>query len=87
MEGRVQERLKDLNLSIRWFFPRDADVAGELLEIAQGGQGSGGCDFIAMSTHGRGGLERLMMGSVTEHVLNATKLPMLLVRPQHVATK
>ena len=38
-------------------------------------------------THGRGGLERWMMGSVTEHVLNATKLPVLIVRPQNVATK
>ena len=63
------------------------DVAGELLDIARGGQGSGGCDFIAMATHGRSGLEGFMMGSVTEHVLNKTTLPMLLVRPQQVATR
>jgi len=87
VEERVQERLNGLDLSIRWFLPRDADVAGELLDIARGSEGSGGCDFIAMSTHGRGGLERWMMGSITEHMLNATKLPMLIVRPQNVATK
>ena len=33
----------------------------------------------------KGGLERLMMGSVTERVLHATKLPMLIVRPQRTA--
>lgn len=44
-----------------------------------------GFNLIAMSTHGRGGLERLMMGSVTERVLHATKLPMLIVRPQRTA--
>jgi len=42
-----------------------------------------------MATHGRGGIERLAMGSVTESVLGATKLPLLIVRPkvQHVAAE
>jgi len=37
---------------------------------------------MAMATHGRKGLQHLMMGSVTEHVLGATKLPLLIVRPK-----
>ena len=41
-----------------------------------------GCDFIAIATHGRGGLKRLMAGSVTENVLGSTMLPMLIVRPR-----
>jgi len=43
-----------------------------------------GCDLIAMATHGRSGLQRLAMGSVTERVLGAAKLPVLVIRPQDV---
>jgi hypothetical protein len=42
---------------------------------------------IAMATHGRGGLKRLVMGSVTEHLLGATRLPLLIVRPQETETR
>ena len=36
--------------------------------------------LVAMSTHGRGGLERLVFGSVTDEVLRHSKLPLLLIR-------
>ena len=45
----------------------------------------GGCDLIAISTHGRSGLERWVMGSVTQRLLDTTRLPMLIVRPQKKA--
>jgi nucleotide-binding universal stress UspA family protein len=37
-------------------------------------------DLIVMSTHGRTGIERAFAGSVAEHVLHGTTLPVLLVR-------
>jgi nucleotide-binding universal stress UspA family protein len=37
-------------------------------------------DAIAMSTHSRRGLNRLMFGSVAEQVLHETSLPVILVR-------
>jgi nucleotide-binding universal stress UspA family protein len=37
-------------------------------------------DAIAMSTHSRRGINRLMFGSVAEQVLHETNLPVLLVR-------
>jgi nucleotide-binding universal stress UspA family protein len=37
-------------------------------------------DVIVMSTHGRGGLRRLILGSVAESVLRRTQTPILLVR-------
>ena len=43
----------------------------------------GGCDLIGVSTHGRTGLLRLIMGSVAEKILNSTKLPLLVVRHHH----
>jgi nucleotide-binding universal stress UspA family protein len=38
-------------------------------------------DLIAMSTHGRSGLSRWVMGSVAGKVLRGTHIPILLVRP------
>jgi len=52
-------------------------------EDAEGSGAFGGCDVIAMATHGRGGLQRWAMGSVTERVLQGTKLPLLIVRAQN----
>ena len=39
-----------------------------------------GADLIVMSTHGRSGLGRLILGSVAEAVLRSTTTPILLVR-------
>jgi nucleotide-binding universal stress UspA family protein len=38
-------------------------------------------DIIVMSSHGRSGLGRLILGSVAETVLRATAVPIFLVRP------
>jgi nucleotide-binding universal stress UspA family protein len=39
-----------------------------------------GVDLIAMSTHGRGGLGRLLFGSVAQAVLRQADIPVLLLR-------
>jgi nucleotide-binding universal stress UspA family protein len=39
------------------------------------------CDLIVMSTHGRTGLRRLLMGSVAEKVLRAASCPVVTVKP------
>jgi nucleotide-binding universal stress UspA family protein len=41
----------------------------------------GGYDLIAMTTHGRSGIDRWSFGSVADKVLHATSIPVLLVRP------
>jgi nucleotide-binding universal stress UspA family protein len=38
-----------------------------------------GADLIVMSTHGRGGVARLALGSVADDILRHTRLPVLLV--------
>ena len=43
---------------------------------------SGTDDLIAMSTHGRSGIRRFVMGSVATRVVNGTDTPLLLVQPQ-----
>ncbi len=75
----------DLELTITSSVAVSTDVAGTMIKTAEQAEGMehpGGYDLIAMATHGREGLQRLVMGSVTEHVLAATKLPVLMVRPK-----
>ncbi|MHB1025220.1 MAG: universal stress protein [Desulfobacteria bacterium] len=42
-------------------------------------------DLIVMSTHGRGGFSRLLMGSVAESVIRATSRTVMLVKPERPA--
>jgi nucleotide-binding universal stress UspA family protein len=39
-----------------------------------------GCDLIAMASHGRRGLQGLLLGSQTTHVLTHSKIPVLVFR-------
>lgn len=39
-----------------------------------------GADFIAMSTHGRGGLSRMLIGSVADAVQRQAEIPVFLMR-------
>jgi len=55
-----------------------AHVASTIVRVAE----DEGADLIAMSTHGRGGLRRLVLGSVATNVLHRSTVPVLLVRPQ-----
>ena len=90
---RVRERLlvqtHDLNLQITWAVTTAQDVADTIVTTAEKGTESRGgneCDLLVMATHGRGGIERWVMGSVTERVLEATTVPMLVVRPPQDAS-
>jgi nucleotide-binding universal stress UspA family protein len=59
------------------------DVAKTLVDIAAHGEhlaeGAAGVDMIALTTHGRGGLQRWALGSITERVIAETKLPVFIV--------
>jgi nucleotide-binding universal stress UspA family protein len=48
-------------------------------EIVQAAR-EAGVDLIAMSTHGRSGLDRLLFGSVAEQVLRHADVPVLMMR-------
>ena len=38
-----------------------------------------GCDLVIMGTHGRGGIDRLLLGSVAERVVRCSTVPVLTV--------
>ncbi len=42
--------------------------------------GKSGCDMIVMASHGRKGLDAVLMGSVTQQVLTHSKVPVLVCR-------
>jgi nucleotide-binding universal stress UspA family protein len=55
---------------------RDGPVAAALIEAAEKER----IDLIAMATHGRSGLQRVVYGSVAEQLLRSSTKPILLVR-------
>jgi nucleotide-binding universal stress UspA family protein len=81
-------------LSVTWAAVHSTDIAHTILTVAEAGLDDGEgtphstqwlpSDMIAMATHGRGGLTRWVMGSVTDRVLHMTYLPLLVARPAQV---
>ena len=59
----------------------DPDVAEAIVQAAEQAEGTelSGYNLIVMATHGRGGLQHWVLGSVAERVLHTTKLPLLVV--------
>jgi nucleotide-binding universal stress UspA family protein len=66
--------LRGNQLKVRWETVEDQPGDAILAK-------AGDVDLIAMSTHGHGGLGRLVFGSVTDHVLRHSPVPLLVVRP------
>jgi len=74
------QEAKDLAVSrgiIAEDFVREAESADEpIIELAR----SANIDLIVMGSHGRTGLKRLLMGSVTERVIGNAPCPVLVVK-------
>ena len=51
-------------------------VAESIVETAKKRE----CDLIVMASHGRKGLQRLLLGSETQHVLTHSHVPVLVLR-------
>ncbi len=54
------------------------DPAFQILQAARDGE----ADLVVMATHGRKGVPRVVLGSVTEAVLHATPCPLLTIPPR-----
>jgi nucleotide-binding universal stress UspA family protein len=73
------ERFAEANLTTT-LIHLGGDPASTILDYAK----EHSFDMIAMATHGRSGLSRWVLGSVTEKVLRASPVPLLTVRPWRV---
>lgn len=65
------------NVTTKTEIVHHADVARAIDEAAE----RAGADAICMGSHGRSGLERAIVGSVTESVMRHSRLPIFVVRP------
>lgn len=83
--GLLEQALAYLQITRQKWLPdhrgvdlvRSGDAAQEILGVAL----EKNIQLIAMSTHARSGIGRLLMGSVASEVVKASQLPVLLVRP------
>lgn len=86
----VQARLQGAHsIQVETSVVLEHDVATVLIETAETGahatgQSAQGYDFLAIATHGRGGIQHLMVGSIADRVLERTRVPLLIVRPTEV---
>ena len=85
MEQLQKGSVASLNLSLTASVVSSSDVAHTIVEASESPEN--GYALLAMSTHGRSGWKRLVIGSITQRVLHSTKLPILIVRPQQSAAK
>jgi len=84
--GAVQEleRTRALLEERRRAFPAGVEAGAEAISAPNVAHAiadyaaQNGCDLIALSTHGRSGFRRLIMGSVAEAVLRRARVPVLL---------
>jgi nucleotide-binding universal stress UspA family protein len=73
--ARLAAGLQARGIDVTWKV-RSGHVADTIASTAR----ATGADVIAMSTHGRSGLGRLLFGSVAEQVLRHAEVPVLLLR-------
>lgn len=73
----VATRLSELGLSVTTKVAWGGPIHETILDIAR----ERGVDLIAMSTHGRSGIARMVIGSVADQVVRHSPVPVLLVRP------
>ncbi|MCB9136831.1 MAG: universal stress protein [Caldilineaceae bacterium] len=71
------DRLRELGYTVA-LEVRFGDPARRIIEFVN----ESDIDLVAMATHGRSGLGRLVMGSVAEQVLRGVGVPVLLTRPE-----
>ncbi len=90
---RLESQPEEGKLKVTWSVEVNGDIAQGILSLAEVVDGTDSpvpssslYTAIAMATHGHGGIARWALGSVTERVLHAAKIPILIVRPRAAAT-
>jgi nucleotide-binding universal stress UspA family protein len=76
--GMVASRLREEGQKVETQVVVETQAALGILEFAR----EKAVDLIAMATHGRSGISRLLLGSVADKVLRGTTAPVLLYRPR-----
>ena len=73
---KIAQRLRSENLKVHTRVVVEEQPGVAILDSAKAP-----VDMIAIETHGRGGLSRLLLGSVADKVIRGSKLPILVHKP------
>ena len=73
--GEQIEALRSQGIEAEYIV-EEGEPAASIVRFAE----AHGSDLIAMATHGRGGLSRMVLGSVADRVMRSAHIPVLLVR-------
>ncbi|PVH27245.1 universal stress protein [Pararhodobacter oceanensis] len=72
----IKARAQDYGIDVKLVHEIDASPAEAIVRIAKLNE----CDLIVMSSHGRRGVQKLLLGSQTSEVLVNTSIPVLVIR-------
>ena len=72
----VQKNAQTFDVPCDTCYTTTDDPAGAIIEAAK----ANGCDLILMASHGRRGLDALLLGSETQKVLTHSAIPVLVYR-------
>lgn len=72
----IEQRAAEHGMTVNLLHEIDEHPAEAIIRTA----GLKGCDLIVMTSHGRRGAKRLLLGSQTSEVLAHTTIPVLVVR-------
>jgi nucleotide-binding universal stress UspA family protein len=78
VEQRLRDRVRDRpkGVEVETAVVESSSPAAAIVDYAK----QVGADLIVTTTHGRGGLSHLLLGSVTERLLRTAPMPVLVVR-------
>lgn len=76
VEAALRERLAKLDLGGVTVHTRFGDPGHRIAEVAE----EIGADLVCISSHGRTGVSRLLLGSVAERVARMSPCPVLIIR-------
>ncbi len=74
---KIAGRLREQGMAVQTRIVVAPHAAPAILEEAQ----TQHCDFIALATHGRSGLRRMLLGSIADKVIRGASTPVLVYRP------
>ncbi|MDF1610289.1 universal stress protein [Hoeflea sp. YIM 152468] len=72
----IEDRARDHGIKVELIHEIDESAAEAIVRVAKLSQ----CDLIVMSSHGRRGVQKMLLGSQTSEVLVKTHTPVLVIR-------
>jgi nucleotide-binding universal stress UspA family protein len=77
--GFVKKLCKESGVTCKTIAASGSHPYEEIVRVAT----EEGCDLVFMASHGRRGLQSLLLGSETQRVLSYSSIPVLVYRPPH----